>query len=155
MSIEIRNNFILKARIIEGNTDNIVFETNEISQENFNKLFDLGKELFHLQDSHKLACSKYEIAIFSKNNSLINYYRPDKSNFNRNPYKKNFNYYLQQSINDYLQNDELQKHNKEYQVRTWDRRKLEDITRTYNADLVYQKILEEGKQDVKIKMKVI
>lgn len=141
MSIAIRDNFYLKARIIEGNTnDNIIFETNEITQEYYNKLFNLGKELYNLNNSHELECSKYEIAIFSKNNSLINYYRPDKSNFDEFLYKDNFNNYLEQSITNYLQNEMIENKNKEYQAMTWDRRKIEDTTRTYNVDLVYQNI---------------
>ena len=67
------------ARIIEGvkENENITIECDEVTQERFNQLHQILKDMFE-ENYTNFECTKCEINIFDDDRLIMNY-RPDKN----------------------------------------------------------------------------
>lgn len=89
----------LFARIIEGSPEDKIFQA-ECTQEGYNKLWNIGKELWDYGD-----VSKYEIGVFTDSLQLFWSIRPDKWNFEKNRHKNCFIEYAEEELKSFLSPD--------------------------------------------------
>lgn len=162
----------LRARVIEGCDEwfdrnlqsngkyNFVKTKNEnlcldapYSQEGFNALFNVGKDLWDAG-----MCSKFEIAVFVDGRMFWKH-RPDKYNFSDNPYFESFESMIKQEDLSFrsedFQNDALElKYVEDYQKAFWDGRNVictveyfkqtVQDTALYDGLLYAKKVLDSG-----------
>ncbi len=132
------------ARIIEGvkENENITIECDEVTQERFNQLHQILKDMFE-ENYTNFECTKCEINIFDDDRLIMNY-RPDKYNY-ENRYENSFYEELTgiqlMSVRDEKLNHYLQK----YKKNTIDKNYLKPIQQTYPIEEFERENQEEIK----------
>lgn len=129
------------ARIIEGTNyyENITIESDEVTQENFNKLQQVLKDM-HEEKYEDFECVKCEINVFDDNELIMNY-RPDKFNF-ESRYTNDFYEELTSMQLMIMRDKKLENYFQNYKKNVIDKKYLLPIQQTFNI-----KEFEKEKQD--------